>query len=148
MPRSYDDYQPGQQLYTRIEFVRNAEALWAKIESGRYDWLGVAPEGQYVLGSPPTQRLGASPGGVSMRAGTVEEHRIEFRGAGESQPGARWFASSHDARAGFDSFVAERGPSNGGKTGIWRVTLFQDGDVVDEATVVRATPNYYGGAKP
>ena len=39
-------------LYRRIKFCRNAETLWHKLQSGDWDWLGVHPKGQFVLGSP------------------------------------------------------------------------------------------------
>jgi hypothetical protein len=39
-------------VYEKIEFCRNAKTLWGKIQSGRWDWLGVHPNGQFVLGSP------------------------------------------------------------------------------------------------
>lgn len=43
-----------------IEFCRNAKTLWGKIESGRWDWLGVHPDGQFVLGSLARSRSGLS----------------------------------------------------------------------------------------
>ena len=36
-------------LYQYIEFCRNAETLWHKLQSGRWDWLGRKPDGQFVL---------------------------------------------------------------------------------------------------
>src|SRR5215204_4051057 len=39
-------------VYEKIEFCRNAKTLWGKLQSGRWGWLGVHPNGQFVLGSP------------------------------------------------------------------------------------------------
>jgi hypothetical protein len=36
----------GSPVYKHIEFVRNAETLWAKIES-HWHWLGVHPNEQF-----------------------------------------------------------------------------------------------------
>lgn len=36
-----------------VEYVRNVEALWGKLESRRYDWIGVGTDGQFVVGRPP-----------------------------------------------------------------------------------------------
>jgi hypothetical protein len=44
-------------LYKKIKFCRKPETLWGKIESGGWDWLGVHPNGQFVLGSPRVRRL-------------------------------------------------------------------------------------------
>jgi hypothetical protein len=41
-----------QPVYRKIEFVSDPERLWGKLKGGRWDWLGVHPEGQFVLGSP------------------------------------------------------------------------------------------------
>lgn len=96
-------------VYEKIEFCRNAERLWGKIQSGRWDWLGVHPNGQFVLGSPrqgkgftmmaaPTSRKGeATPGehGVYVRTPlgpghsktwcqTEQQAREEFRTTVES----------------------------------------------------------------
>lgn len=46
-------------VYEKIEFCRNAKALWGKIQSGRWDWLGVHPDGKFVVGSP-RQRKGST----------------------------------------------------------------------------------------
>lgn len=45
-----------EPIYRRIEFCRNPERLWGKLRSGRYDWLGVKSDGQFVLGSPPVKK--------------------------------------------------------------------------------------------
>jgi len=43
----------AEPIYQRIEFCRSPKTLWGKIENGRYDWLGVHKNGQFVVGSPP-----------------------------------------------------------------------------------------------
>jgi hypothetical protein len=43
----------GRPRYKHIEFCTNAETVWRKLQEGRWDWLGVKPDGPFVLGSPP-----------------------------------------------------------------------------------------------
>jgi hypothetical protein len=38
--------------YTYIEFCSNPKALWGKIASKHWDWLGIDGRGTYVLGNP------------------------------------------------------------------------------------------------
>ncbi len=64
--------------YKHIEFCRDAETLWEKIKSGRWDWLGVHPGGQFVLGSPRLPRI------TSYAALTVGSE-----GAGEGEHGVK-----------------------------------------------------------
>jgi hypothetical protein len=45
-----------EPLYRHIEFCRNAETLWGKLQSGTWDWLGVHPDGKFVLGSPAANK--------------------------------------------------------------------------------------------
>ena len=55
-PRSYSAHEVGQQLYAVIEFCSLRETLWAKVDSGHYDWLGVQESrGRrvFILGRPP-----------------------------------------------------------------------------------------------
>ena len=52
-------------VYEKIEFCRNAKALWGKIQSGRWDWVGVHPDGKFVVGSPRQSK------GVTMRLATT-----------------------------------------------------------------------------
>jgi hypothetical protein len=42
---------PDHPIYKHIEFCRNPETLWRKIES-HWDWLGVDPKEQFVVGYP------------------------------------------------------------------------------------------------
>jgi hypothetical protein len=53
--RSRENKKLGQQLYAVIEFCNAPAALYAKIDSGLYDWLGVRrKDGRdtFVVGSP------------------------------------------------------------------------------------------------
>jgi hypothetical protein len=43
--RSYEGRHAGQQLCAVIEFSRNVDAAWGKIESWKYDWLGIMDDG-------------------------------------------------------------------------------------------------------
>lgn len=71
----------ARPLYDRIEFCRDPETLWGKLESKRYDWLGVHPKGQFVVGSPPVQRFSGGAGSSLARGGAPEgEHGFRIEG--------------------------------------------------------------------
>jgi hypothetical protein len=71
-------YEEGQQLYRVIEFCKDPETLWAKIESGHWQWLGIHPSGKYVLGRPPVPIFEAHAAGTVSRPGSTPDNRIEF----------------------------------------------------------------------
>src|SRR3712207_6081260 len=48
--RSHAHVLLGHQLYPILEQCRKPEALWDKLATGNYDWLGVRRNGKYVLG--------------------------------------------------------------------------------------------------
>jgi hypothetical protein len=81
--RSYEDKRPGQQLYGVIEFCASPEVLYAKIESGHYDWLGVrqGKRGRvnYVLGRPRLARQEGLASGTAKHGppSMTGQHRVE-----------------------------------------------------------------------
>jgi hypothetical protein len=89
--RSYESYEPGQELYTVIEFCNDPET---QIESGKDQWLGVHPKGKFVLGRPPVQMFTASATVVKQPVGTDGDHRIEFRESRNPQLNQTWFATA------------------------------------------------------
>ncbi len=46
--------------YKKIEFCNSPKALWGKLHSCRYDWLGVKDDGRtFVVGSPQASGFGS-----------------------------------------------------------------------------------------
>jgi hypothetical protein len=92
-------------LYRVIEFCQDAEALYEKIQTGHWEWLGVRESGgrkTYVLGRP--RRTGiiegraagtAIPQGVDDGRNRVEIHvpHPTFR-----VPSASWHATPEDEK--------------------------------------------------
>lgn len=71
--RSYENYKPGQQLYSVIEFCNDAGTLWGKLASHKWDWLGVHKSGKFVLGRPAlTDRLQARAQGQIAKRGDAD----------------------------------------------------------------------------
>jgi hypothetical protein len=141
--RSYEDKKPGQQLYGAIEFCTSTETLFAKIESGHYDWLGVREtKGRvtYVLGRPRVGRLEGIASGIAKHAETGR-HRVEVLVPHRTHrvPSESWWSTAEEARAEYDRLrVALMG---GDGSGLFRVSLFIDGVRVEQQVVVRALPN-------
>ena len=132
----------GQQLYAVLEQCRKPEALWAKLATGNYDWLGVRPNGRYVLGRP---RLSAV---VPEQAGPApddarEPHRIEALGPLQRAPRWEAYATAEEARDTFRR-LAQGDPITPLRTsGIWRARLVLDGRSVEERLVVRPLPRLF-----
>ena len=149
--RSEGNYEAGQQRYAVIEFCNTKEALWGKIRSGNWDWLGVKEDRRgrttFVLGRPavPVSELTASVQGV-MTAATegVNGYRIatphsERRG---EAPSGVWFASFEEARTAFVRKQSELRDENRPGSALFKLTLIQDGREVDTALIVKARPNH------
>jgi hypothetical protein len=137
----------GGPLYRRIEFCRNKETLWHKLQSGHWDWLGVHPRGQFVLGSP---RLGGriipSHSMKVARADAKEgQHGVRWSvwsNATDVEPNSDWLADEQSARKRFDELVRhyenpERSPI------LLKVWLIENGLTVDERFIVQTPPPNY-----
>lgn len=132
-----------EPLYRRIEFCRNAESLWGKLKSGRYDWLGVHPDGKFVLGSPPVKkgsRASASPTLIKEGAPTGE-HGVRIDTLAISGPSATWYPTEAEAQAEFKEQVRRLKDDRNGP-GIVRVRLVEQREIVDEEFIVRPIPTY------
>jgi hypothetical protein len=93
-------------LYEKIEFCRSAETLWGKLESGRWDWLGVHPDGQFVLGSPAVSRFRiAAVMSVSDQGANKGEHGVGTRAPLSPGTAFSWYRTREDADAEFDEVV-------------------------------------------
>jgi hypothetical protein len=134
-----------EPVYESLSFCNSPDALWAKLATGGWDWLGVKPDGRtFVLGAPRR-----SSGFVAMAVATVTRS-----GAVPGQFGVRvrvprfastsdtWCSSSDAARHEYIRTLEELGEA--GKPALFRVELVIDRQVVEEETLVR-TPSTYEG---
>src|SRR5215216_6739167 len=101
-----------EPVYESLSFCNSPDALWAKLATGGWDWLGVKPDGRtFVLGAPRR-----SSGFVAMAAATVTR-----AGAKPGQFGVRvrvprfastsdtWCSSSDAARNEYNRTLEELG---------------------------------------
>jgi hypothetical protein len=134
-----------EPVYERLSFCNSPDALWAKLATGGWDWLGVKSDDRtFVLGAPSR-----STGFVAMAAGTVTK-----AGAVPGQFGVRvrvprfastantWCSSADAARDEFERTLESLGEE--GKPSLFRVELVIDSRVVEDETLVR-TPSTYEG---
>lgn len=136
--------QAGQQAYAAIEFCSDAATLWAKIESGHWDWLGVKPRGQFVLGRPSVRR-GRGGGVLSVGVpGADGSNRIEVCIPRGIAPTVYLFVTPDEAREEFSAMV-NRLRESGGSSALHRVDLYVASACERSELVVRVTPNYLGG---
>lgn len=140
MPGSREDLRPGQQLYGAIEFVRNPEHLFGKIDSGRYDWLGVRPDGQFVVGSPPVSRVRATASATVTSPGSSPRNRVDVHVPLSRSPSSHEYASADEARREFTE-VVDRLQTTGDGSGLYRVVLYLEGARAQDEFVVRALRN-------
>jgi hypothetical protein len=128
-------------IYRTIEFCRNANTLWGKIESGRWDWLGVHPDGKFVLGSPAQARSRVSAAASVVRAG-AEAGRFDVKIYTPDGPGpsVESLPTNEAARAAFEAECVRL--AEGDRPCLYRVTLVLDGVLTDEEFVVTLPPTY------
>ena len=138
----------GGPLYQYIEFCRNAETLWNKLQEGRWDWLGRKPDGQFVLGRPrrylestvgALSVVGTEPGAKQGRHG-VRVYR--WNGQPNLQPSTEWVTDAVKARVRFKEQV-ERLEDPQRSPILARVILIEDGQVSDERFVAQLPPPNY-----
>lgn len=141
---SYEGMQAGQQAYAAIEFCSDPEVLWAKIETGHWDWLGVKPDGQFVLGKPSARR-GRGGGVLTVgMPGADGSNRVEVRIPRGIAPTVYPYVTPSDARSGYSEII-DRLNAADGTSGLHRVDLYIDGVQTSETLVVRRMRNYLGG---
>jgi hypothetical protein len=135
-------------VYHYIEFCRDPETLWHKLQSGHWDWLGRKPNGQFVLGRP--RRNPPSEVGVPFLTGSEEGateglHGIRMQawvGQPSKRKSSRWYTTADKAQTAFEQQIAWfEDPAR--KPVLAWVYLVQDGQVTDERLVVQEPePNY------
>jgi hypothetical protein len=135
-------------VYKYIEFCRKPEALWHKLQSGHWDWLGRKPDGQFVLGKP--RRVPASAVGVpflTKREAEATEglHGIRMQawvGQPSTAKSSTWVTTADKAETEFEKEIA-RLEDPALKPVLARVFLVQDGQVTAERFVVQEPPPNY-----
>lgn len=145
-PRSYSAHEVGQQLYAVIESCSSLKTLWAKVDSGHYDWLGVQESrGRrvFILGRPRQQRGGVTATGSAVHAEAAPgEHGVEIRTPHATLRGvtSAWFKTGEEARAEYDKRLQEL-TTEGPGSALYRLTLVVDHLPVQTKVVARVLPN-------
>jgi hypothetical protein len=127
--------------YRKLEFCRNAETLWRKVETN-WDLLGVKPDGQFVVGYPRRSEgftMRAAP--TVVKAGAKEgEHGVRLYMPREPGPSTDWYATPEQARAAYREAVERE--QNLDAPGIVRVELVENSQPVARELITRRLPNY------
>lgn len=134
-----------EPVYERLSFCNSADALWAKLVTGGWDWLGVKPDGRtFVLGAPRrSSGFVAMAAGMVIRAGAVPgQFGVRVRVPRFASTSDTWCISAEAARDEYDRTFKALGKA--GKPALFRVELVIDRRVVEEETLVR-TPSTYEG---
>jgi hypothetical protein len=132
-------------LYRNIEFCRSAETLWRKLKSGHWDWLGVHPKGQFVLGSPKVQV--SQLGSISTRLVSPDakegvhgvRHEV-WNGSPGAEPSSEWYSTAEEARNRYQVILEEfksKSPL------LARVSLIEDKWVAEEEFIANIPPPNY-----
>jgi hypothetical protein len=141
--RSSEHLRPGQQIYAVIEFCNSPETLWRKIQSGKWDWLGVkqtAGRTTFIVGRPRIARMSVQAAGTAIESGADGRYRVEVTIPTFSGVSGRHCLTADGARADYREKLA-RFRSGGEGSGLFRVRLLVDGIVEEEELVVRAISN-------
>jgi hypothetical protein len=132
----------SEPVYKHIEFCRNAETLWRKIES-KWDWLGVHRNGQFVVGYPKLRgrQLGSLSTEVTRPGADPGAHGVRLYVPLGSHPSREWFATPEEARARFEEIVHHQRDEREGPH-LVRLELVESGRVSHEEFVVVNPPTY------
>lgn len=121
MPRSRENLRPGQQLYRAIEFCVDPETLWGKIESGKWDWLGVRErKGKkfYAVGSLPTSRVRMMAGGTVTEKDADGRYQVVIATPDFHGKSRRIVKSRPDAEGEFAQTIARLRDETEGSSGL------------------------------
>jgi hypothetical protein len=128
-------------MYGNIEFVSDPETLWRKIES-KWDWLGVKPDGTFVVGYP--RRRGGLTGGGDLSVigpdAREGDHGVRVRQPRGTSGGASWYPTEADAQAEFRKTVERERAIDA--PGLVRIQRIENEAVVEEEFVVRKPTTY------
>jgi len=98
-----------EPVYSAIEFCSSAETLWEKVKSGKWEWLGVHPKGQFVVGYG-RRRTGGTTGSLTVTGPGAPEGRHGWRATASGhglRDGGRWASTPEEAREQYDAAIAE-----------------------------------------
>jgi hypothetical protein len=130
-----------QPVYEKIEFCRSPKTLWGKLRSKRWDWLGVHPEGQFVLGYPRRRVPSSRAAGTVRHQGAREgEHGVRVDSP-FGHAGTDWFPTEAEAVAFFEGKLSEGEESSEGPE-LLKVSRIEGRVPVEEEYVVRKPPTY------
>ena len=134
----------GGPLYRYIEFCRNPETLWHKLQSGHWDWLGVHPKGQFVLGRP---RRGGLTDAATVKLKTEDakegQHGVRvhhWSGAPKVKPVTYWVPDAKQARELYENILEQLESRS---IVLARVVLIQNNQVDEERFIARTPPPNY-----
>jgi hypothetical protein len=133
-------------LYDKIEFCRDPETLWRKVES-RWDWLGIKPDGQFVLGYPRRKPHLEAPHGAygAIRAPGVTEgrHVVRVRRPNVAEWSIYWLGSEAAAKAKFGRIVvAQSGKTPTARPTLLRVQRLEQNEVIEDELVLSRVATY------
>lgn len=132
-----------EPVYEKIEFCRSPRALWGKIQSGHWDWLGVHPDGKFVVGSPPQGKgftMMAAPT-VGRGDATPGEHGVYVRTPLGPGPSKTWCQTEQQALEEFRTTVDSLSDESKGP-GLFKVERIEKGLIVDQEWIVRRPSTY------
>ena len=140
--RFHHNTEAGQQLYAIVETCRRPEALWAKLSSGHYDWLGVRRNGHYLVGRP---RLAAmvEHGDEPDEVEPLDPHRVEIGGPLDRRVHHEGHPTPEQARAAYEGLIAGDPVTPLRSSGIWKIRLMVDDQSIEERLVVRTLPQVF-----
>jgi hypothetical protein len=128
--------------YEKIEFCRRAETLWGKLEEGRWDWLGVHPDGQFVLGSPPASRVEALPPGIVVSSASAPPNQSGVTIQEPTSPSSGfWMETAEEAESEFERHFADASTDDV-RPRVVRLRLYQDSRITREEFIVHRPSTY------
>lgn len=134
-------------LYQYIEFCRNTQTLWHKLQSGHWDWLGRKLDGTFVLGRPRVspESFGIAAITVTAEDGKQGEHGVklqQWHGQPSDRSSSRWFSDADTARDEFEEDVRRLEDPTQNPI-LARLVLIQNGSVTDERFIAQVPPPNY-----
>jgi hypothetical protein len=131
-------------LYDKIEFCCDPETLWAKIES-RWDWLGVHPQGQFIVGYPKREAMPEQPRpyGPIYAPGANGDHNVRCRPPIVKEWQDMWPLTEDDAKAKFEQIVrVQEGYAEARRPVLLRVQRLRHGEIADERLIATRPATY------
>ena len=130
-------------IYRKIEFCKSPCSLWGKLESGRWDWIGIKPDGNFMLGSPAAKKrsAGRAGGRVSPAGLESDEHRVRAR-TFQGPWVARTFRTADEAREYWPRRVSELRNLRNEQPILYLTELKCDGQLEAKRFIVARPPNY------